>query len=185
MFTDFFAADDLAAPARRTGFVTRASKSTGHLFLALVPCGSWSGAQTTLAPLAAQVPQVVEPGAVSPAALHQRLNKRALVLLQDLLGQALATVHAREKGGADGLFPAWTKGSLAARTGVGLPESVSALLPGSGGRATQAGATRQAVWDENSSVCGQGALTPWNIPEQKYVATVGALAQPGVWFSFD
>jgi hypothetical protein len=184
MFPAFFAADDLEAPARRTGFVTRASKIPGTLFLALVPLGSWRAAPTTLAPLAAQVPQVVEPGAGSPAALHQRLHKRALVVLQDLLRQALATVHAREKGGADGRFPACPKGSLAARTGVGLPESVSALWPGSGGRATQAGATLQAGWDENSRVCGQCARTPWHIPEQQYGDTGVALAQPGGWFLF-
>jgi hypothetical protein len=166
MFPDFFAADDLEAPARRTGFVTRASKIPGPLFLALVPWGSWRAAPTTLAPLAATVPQVGEPGAGSPDALHQRLHKRALVLLQAMLGQALATVHALETGGAEGLFPACPKGALAARTGVGLPESWSALLPGSGGSATQAGAKRQAGWAENSRVCGQCARTPWHIPEQ-------------------
>src|SRR5213593_917586 len=35
MFTDFFAAADLEATARRTGFVQRTSKITGKLFLAL------------------------------------------------------------------------------------------------------------------------------------------------------
>jgi hypothetical protein len=48
MFTAFFAADDLEAPARRTGFVTRASKIPGTLFLALVPCGSLTFRQASL-----------------------------------------------------------------------------------------------------------------------------------------
>ena len=60
MLTDFFASDDIEATARRTGFVKRASKITGKLFLALVTFGSWSDAQTTLAQLAAKVTQVVE-----------------------------------------------------------------------------------------------------------------------------
>jgi hypothetical protein len=49
MLTDFFASDDIEATARRTGFVQRASKITGKLFLALVTLGPWSEANTTLA----------------------------------------------------------------------------------------------------------------------------------------
>jgi hypothetical protein len=49
MLTDFFASDDIEAAARRTGFVKRASKLTGKLFLALVTFGAWSDATTTLA----------------------------------------------------------------------------------------------------------------------------------------
>jgi hypothetical protein len=55
ILTDFFSSDDIEAAARRTGFVKRASKLTGTLFLALVTCGAWSDATTTLAPWAAQV----------------------------------------------------------------------------------------------------------------------------------
>src|SRR6266446_1935975 len=135
MLTDFFSSDDIEATARRTGFVKRASKITGKLFLALVTFGSWSDAQTTLAQLAAKVTQVVEHVEVSPEAIHQRMNKRALVFLQDMIRQARAKV--------------------------------------------------QAVWDYKSSVFGHFALTPWNIPDQKYVDTVVALAQQGVLFIFD
>jgi hypothetical protein len=54
MLTDFFSSDDIEAAARRTGFVKRASKLTGKLFLALVTFGSWSDATTMLAQLAAK-----------------------------------------------------------------------------------------------------------------------------------
>jgi hypothetical protein len=185
MLTDFFASDDIEATARRTGFVKRASKLTGKLFLALVTFGSWSDAHTTLAQLAAQVTQVVEQVEVSPEAIHQRMNKRALVFLQDMIRQALTKVQALETVCADGLFTTFTKVYLADRTGFGLPDSLSDLLPGSGGRATKAGAKIQAVWDYKSSVFGHFALTPWNIPDQKYVDTVVALAHPGVLFIFD
>jgi DDE family transposase len=185
LLTDFFSSDDIEATARRTGFVKRASKITGKLFLALVTFGSWSNAQTTLAQLAAKVTQVVEHVEVSPEAIHQRMNKRALVFLQDIIRQALAKVQALEKVCADGLFTAFTKGYLADSTGFGLPDSLSDLFPGSGGSATKAGAKIQAVWDYKSSVFGHFALTPWNIPDQKYVDTVVALAQQGVLFIFD
>jgi Transposase DDE domain len=62
---------------------------------------------------------------------------------------------------------------------------LSELFPGSGGSATQAGAKIQAVWDYKSSVFGHFALTPWNIPDQKYVDTVVAFAHKGVLFIFD
>jgi hypothetical protein len=185
MLTDFFSSDDIEATARRTGFVKRASKITGKLFLALVTFGSWSDAQTTLAQLAAKVTQVVEHVEVSPEAIHQRMNKRALVFLQDMIRQALAKVQALDKVCADGLFTAFTKVYLADSTGFGLPDSLSDLFPGSGGSATKAGAKIQAVWDYKSSVFGHFALTPWNIPDQKYVDTVVALAQQGVLFIFD
>jgi hypothetical protein len=167
MFTDFFASDDIEATARRTGFVKRASKLTGTLFLALVTFGSWSDAHTTLAPLAAKVTQVVEPVEVSPEAMHQRMNKRVLVFLQDMIRQALTKVQALETVCADGLFTSFPKVYLAESTGFGLPDSLSELCPGSGGSATQAGAKMQAVWDDKSGVCGHCALTPWHMPDQQ------------------
>lgn len=185
ILTDFFSSDDIEATARRTGFVKRASKITGKLFLALVTFGSWSDAQTTLAQLAAKVTQVVTQVEVSPEAIHQRMNKRALVFLQDMIRQALAKVQALEHVCADGLFTAFTKVYLADSTGFGLPDSLADLFPGSGGSATKAGAKIQAVWDYKSSRFGHFALTPWNVPDQKYVDTVVALAQKGGLLIFD
>jgi hypothetical protein len=75
MLTDFFTSGDIAATARRTGFVKRRSKITGKLFLALVTFGMWSDAKTTLAQLAAKVPQVGEHVEVSLEAIYQRMNK--------------------------------------------------------------------------------------------------------------
>jgi hypothetical protein len=171
MLTDFFSSDDIEATACRTGFVKRASQMTGKLFLALVTFGSWSDAQTTLAQLAAQVTQVVTQVAVSPEAMHQRMHKRALVFLQEMIRQALAKVQALEHVCADELFTACSKVYLADSTGFGLPDSLADLFPGSGGRATKAGAKMQAVWDYKSSRLGHCALTPWNVPDQKYVDT--------------
>ena len=169
MLTDFFSSDDIEAAARRTGFVKRASKLSGKLFLALVTFGAWSDANTTLAQLAAKVTQLGEQVEVSPEAMHQRMNKRALAFLQDMIRQALAKVQAIEHVCDDGLFTAFTKVYLADSTGFGLPDSLHDLFPGSGGSAAKAGAKIQAVWDYKSSVFGHFALTPWNMPDQKYV----------------
>ena len=88
MLTDFFAADDIEATARRTGFVQRTSKITGKLFLALVTFGTWSEGKTTLAQLAAKGTQLRQPVEVSPEAIHQRMNKKAIAFLQDMLDRS-------------------------------------------------------------------------------------------------
>ena len=184
MVTDFFSSDDIEATARRTGFVKRAAKLTGKLCLALVTLGSWSDATTTLAPWAAKVTPLDEQVEVSPEAMHQRMHQRALAFLQDMIRQALAKVHSREKVCDDGRCTSFSKVSLADSTGFALPESLHDLCPGSGGSAAKAGAKIHAVWDYTSSVCGHCALTPWHMPDQKYVDHVVAFAHKGVWCIF-
>jgi hypothetical protein len=88
MLPDCLAADDLAAAARRTGVVKRASKMTGTLLLALVPVGVGREAQPPWAQWAATVPQVEGHVDVSPEALQQRMHKRALAFLQAMRRQA-------------------------------------------------------------------------------------------------
>jgi hypothetical protein len=185
MGTDCFASDDIEATARRTGFVNRAAKITGQIFLALVTFGVWDDADPTLAPLAAQVTPLDEQRAVSPEAIDQRMHKRALAFLQALLCQALAQGQTLEKVGDAGLLPAFAKVYLAASTGLELPHSVHALLPGSGGRATQAGANIQAGWAYKRSGFDHFALTPWPLPDPQYVDIVVALAPHGVLLLFD
>jgi hypothetical protein len=109
MLTDFFASDDIEATARRTGFVKRASKITGKLFLALVTFGTWHAANTTLAQLAAKVAPLDNQVDVSPEAMHQRLNKKAIAFLQDMIRQALATAQTLERVCEDGLFTFFPK----------------------------------------------------------------------------
>jgi len=109
MLPDFLASDDIEATARRTGFVKHAAKSTGKIFLALVPCGVWRDATTTLAPWAAQVTQWGEQLEVSPAALHQRRHKRALLFLQAMIRQALTKVHTLDPVCDAGLLTTFPK----------------------------------------------------------------------------
>ena len=185
MLTDFFAAADIEATARRTGFVQRTSKITGKLFLALVTFGTWSEGKTTLAQLAAKGTQLRQPVEVSPEALHQRMNKQALAFLQDMLRQVLAKLQALTPVGDDGLFAAFHKVYIPDSTGFALPDALHKTFPGAGGSAAKAGAKIQAVWDYKSSLFDHFALTPWNIPDQRYVDTVVALAQKGILFLFD
>jgi hypothetical protein len=185
MLTDFLTVGDIEATARRTGFVQRTSKITGKLFLALMTFGTWSEGKTTLAQLAAQGTQLRQPVEVSPEALHQRMNQQAIAFLQDMLGQVLAKLQALTPVGDDGLFAAFTKVYLADSPGLALPDALQKTFPGAGGRAAKAGAKMQAVWDYKSSLFDHFALTPWNIPDQRDVDTVVALAQKGMLFIFD
>jgi hypothetical protein len=123
MLTEFFASDDIEATARRTGFVKRASKITGKLFLALVTFGTWSEAKTTLAQLAAKITPLDKRVEVTAEAIHQRMNQKALAFLQDMIRQALAKVQSLEHVCDDGLFTCFTKVYLADSTGFALPDS--------------------------------------------------------------
>ena len=185
MLTDCFASDDIEATARRTGFVQGASKMTGKLFLALVTFGSWSEAKTSLAQLAAKATELDQSVAVSPEAIHQRMNQKALTFLQDILRQTLAKLQSLDQVYDDGLFPAFTSVYIADSTGFELPDELHKTFPGAGGGAARAGAKIQAVWDYKSSLFGHFALTPWNIPDQRYIDQVVALAQKGILFLFD
>lgn len=172
MLTAVFTAEHLAAAARRTGCVTRASQMSGTRLLALVTCGVWKDATTTRAPWAAKVTPGDEPRAIAPAAMEQRLHKGALACLQDMI--RYAHVHVLENVWDDGLVPSFTHVYRADSTGFELPESLHALFPGSGGSAAQAGATMHAVWDDTSRVGAHGAWTPWHRPAQPFSDTVVA-----------
>jgi hypothetical protein len=172
MRTEFFSAEHIEAAARQTGFVQRTSNITGKIFLALVPFGVWGDAKTTLAQLAAKVAHWSQPVAVSPEAIYQRMNKRALAFLQELIRQAFATRQSCQKVSEENLLTPFARVHIADSTGVELPDSLKHTFPGSGGSAAQAGAKLQLVWDDNSSVFPHFALTPWNIPDQKYLDTV-------------
>ncbi len=84
-YQTFFVVDNIGATAQRTGFVQRTSKITGQLFLALVTFGTWSEGKTTLAQLATKGTPLRQPVEVSPEAIHQRMNKKAMAFLQEML----------------------------------------------------------------------------------------------------
>jgi len=185
MLTEFFTGEPIEATARRTGFVQRTSNMTGKLFLALLTFGSWSDAKTTLAQLAAKASQVGPQGAVSPEALYQRMHTRALAFLQAMIRTALAKLQACTHVGDESLFAPFARVHIADSTGFALPDSLQATFPGAGGSATRAGAKMQLVWEYKQSVFSHFALIPWNIPDQKYIDPVVALAQPADLFLFD
>lgn len=185
MLTEFFTSDTIEQTARRTRFVRRRSKITGKAFLALVTFGLWSNAKTTLAQLAAKMRRFGDHQGVSAEAIHQRMNPRAVAFLQDLMQQALAKIQALKHPCHDGVFEAFRQVYLADSTGFGLPECLQHLFPGSGGSASVAGAKIQLVWEYRQSLMAHFALTPLNVPDQKYVNQVVALAHRGCLFIFD
>src|SRR5262249_19158952 len=117
--TEFFSADHIEASARRTGFVQRASKITGKVFLALVTFGAWSTTKTSLAQLAAKGAQLPKPLEVSPEAIHQRMTRRALAFLQEMTQAAFAKLHASDTECDGGLFAHFTSVHIADSTGFG------------------------------------------------------------------
>jgi hypothetical protein len=166
MRTEFFAAEQMEAAARRTGVVTRASNMTGQLLLAGVTGGAWSDATTTFAQRAAQVTPVDTHVHVSPEAISQRRHQRAHACLPERIQPALATPQVLAAGCEEGFCAAFPKVSRADRTGFARPDRLNATGPGSGGRAAPAGATMQAVWDDTSRRLAPWALTAWHRPDQ-------------------
>ena len=185
ILTEFFSAAHIEATARRTGFVQRASKITGKTFLALVTFGVWGEAKTTLAQLAAKVRQVGDQVDVSPEAIHQRMNHRALAFLQELIRTAFAKIKACQTVCDERLFASFAKVHIADSTGFELPASLKDAFPGAGGSASQAGAKIQLVWEYKSRTFAHFALMPWNMPDNRYIDTVVTLAQKDALFLFD
>ena len=183
--TEFFATAQIEASARRTGFVQRASKITGKVFLALVTLGQWSTAKTSLGQLAAKAAQLPKPVDVSPEAIQQRLTTRARAFLQDLIQTVFAKLHTADTVSEEGLVDPFSAVYIADSTGFRLPAALKDHFPGAGGSAGEAGAKIQLVWDYKSSTFAHFALTPWNIPDNTYVDTVVALAQRAALFLFD
>jgi hypothetical protein len=183
--TEFFTTEHIDASARRTKFVQRTSKITGKLFLALVTLGRWSAPKTTLAQLAAKAAQIEQPVEVTPEALQQRMNERAVAFLQDLIQSAFTTLHTGDTGCDEALFAAFGRVHIADSTGFGLPESLQAQFPGAGGSGSKAGAKIQLVWDYKSQTFDHFALVPWNVPDNTYVDTVVEGARPYSLFMFD
>jgi hypothetical protein len=183
--TEFFASDQIEASARRTKFVQRASKISGKLFLALVTFGRWSTPKTTVAQLAAKAAQLERPVDFTPAALQQRRTARAVAFLREVRQTAFAQLHVVGAVCEDGLFAAFGRVPIVDSTGFGLPESLKDDFPGAGGSGSNAGAKIQLVWAYQSQTFEHFALIPWNVPDNTYVDTVGALAQPHSRFLFD
>ena len=183
--TEFFSTDQIEASARRTKFVQRASKITGKLFLALVTFGRWSAAKTTVAQLAAKAAQLDEPVDITPEALQQRMTVRAVAFLQDLMQTAFTKLHTGDTICEEGIFAPFPRVHIADSTGFGLPESLAQEFPGAGGSGSTAGAKIQLVWEYKSHTFEHFALISWNVPDNKYVDTVVALAQAHSLFLFD
>jgi Transposase DDE domain len=183
--TEFFSADQIEASARRTKFVQRASKITGKLFLALVTLGRWSTAKTTVSQLAAKAAQLDPPVDITPEALQQRMTVQAVAFLQELLQTAFAKLHTGDTICEEGIFAPFPRVHIADSTGFALPASLAKDFPGAGGSGSKAGAKIQLVWEYKSHTFDHFALTPWNVPDSKYVDTVVELARAGALFLFD
>jgi hypothetical protein len=135
--------------------------------------------------MAAKAAQLERPVEITPAALQQRMTERAVAFLREVLQLAFAQLHAVGTVCEDGLFAAFGRVHIVDSTGFGLPESLAADFPGAGGSGSKAGAKIQRVWDYKSQTFEHFALLPWNVPDNKYVDTVVALAQPHALFLFD
>jgi hypothetical protein len=89
--------------------------------------------------LAAKVAPLRQHVAVSPEAIFQRMNKRALAVLQELIRQAFAKLQSCQAVGEANRFTPLARVHLADSTGFERPDSLKSTFPGSGGSAAPAG----------------------------------------------
>lgn len=183
--TEFFTTAQIEACARRTGFVRRTSKVTGKVFLALVTLGAWGTRRTSLGQWAAKAAQLPTPVDVSPEALHQRMTRRAVAFLRELLQRAFAQIYTEHTWCDDGGFTPFTAVHIADSTSFALPASLKEGFPGNGGGASVAGAKIQLVWEYLSHSFAHLALVAGTTPDNKYIDTVVGLARRGALFLFD
>src|SRR5262245_30428418 len=182
---EFFSSDQIAASARCTKCVQRASKITGKVFLVLLTFGRWSTPKTPVPQLAAKAAQLDVPVDITPEALQQRMTARAVAFLQELLQTAFTRLHIGDLICEEGIFAPFPRVHSADSTGLGLPESLAKDFPGAGGSSSKAGAKIQLVWEYKSHTFDHFALIPWNMPDTKYADTVAELARPHSLFLFD
>jgi hypothetical protein len=181
---EFFSTDQREASARRTKFVQRTSKITGKGFLALITRGRWSTAKTTVPQLAAKAGQLAVPVEITPEARQQRRTARAVAVLQDLLPTAFAKLPTGDTICEEGLFAPFSRVHIADSTGFELPESLQKAVPGAGGSGSKAGAKIQWGGEDKSPTCAHFALTPCNVPDNKYVDAVVELARAAALLLF-
>jgi hypothetical protein len=135
--------------------------------------------------LAAKAAHLDEPVDITPEALQQRMTVRAVAFLRELVQTAFTKLHSGDTICEEGIFAPFPRVHIADSTGFGLPESLAKEFPGAGGSGSQAGAKIQLVWEYKSHTFDHFALLPWNVPDNKYVDTVVALAQAHSLFLFD
>ncbi len=183
--TAFFSDQNIEHAARHSGFVKRASKITGEVFVALMTFGLWSKAHITLAQLAAKATLFPTQLDISPEALHQRLNPAAVRCLKELLRQAFAALHQAKPVAIEPALAPFSEVHLIDSTGFALPERLSDSFPGAAGSASKAGAKIQLSWAYLSHRFAHFALTPLNVPDSKYVAELLTLAHHKALLIFD
>lgn len=128
--------------------------------------------------------QLVDHLEVSPEAIDQRMNDRAIAFFQELLRQALTAMRSSTTMCPDQLFEPFTKVYIADSTSVELPETLKDSFPGPGGSASAAGAKIQFTWDSKSSTFEPCTIPSANSPDNKSIDTVVELAHKGALFLF-
>jgi hypothetical protein len=118
------------AAARRTGFVQRASKLTGAVFVQALVFGWLANPQASLEALAQAVATVGV--AITPQGLDQRFTEAAAVFLEEVLGAALRAVVVADPV-AIPLLERFTAVVLLDSSTITLPAAVAPWWPGCGG----------------------------------------------------
>lgn len=171
--------DTANALARSSGFVQRASKLTGALFVQTLVFTWLSHAQATLEQMAQTAAALGLD--ISAQGLEQRFTQEAATLLQQVLEAALSTLLQAE-GVALPLLERFAGVYLFDSTVIALPDGLARLWQGCGGRVQQGSAAALKVEVVLDLLRGsvQGRLVPGraqdrNAPTQDWALPPGAI----------
>jgi hypothetical protein len=165
--------------ARSSGFVQRASKMSGALFVQTLVFTWLSKPQATLEEMAQTAATLGL--SIRPQGLDERFSERAAIFLQQVLEAALGTLVALPTCSVP-LLARFTGVSLFDSTVIALPDVLASLWKGCGGRVEQGSAAALKIQVVFDLVTGslQGVLQPGraqdrNAPTQQWNLQRGTL----------
>jgi len=135
--------------ARKTKFVQRGSKLTGHLFLTVFIFGMSIYGTPTLEQLVGLLNIAIRHLNITREGLHQRINDYAVKFFEYMIGISLSMVIPSSFD--VNLLNQFNKVIILDSTSFQVPEELSEIFPGSGGSASNAAIKIQFGYDIKSS----------------------------------
>jgi Transposase DDE domain len=149
--------------ARRSGFIRRKGKLTAYEFAVLMTVGQLSLKHPSLGAMV----QAIE-AKLSREALHQRFTTEAVVFMHDCLDQALRQKFTPPKSLNPALLRPFRRVMIFDSSSWDVDPKLKAVLPGSGGGASDANCKLQVGYEFKRGELGFFQVSPGIKPDQAY-----------------
>jgi hypothetical protein len=165
----------------KSGFVKRRSKMTGKLFAQTMVFGCFERPDASLIDF---VNVSADLGvSITAPGLDQRINEKAVIMLQDLLREVVDQCRGRQ-GAVQEVFRPFQAVHILDSTHISLPDALQSWYQGLGGKGPIAGAKLQLSYEYLSGELSALELVDGRKPDQKCQFHC-QLAEPGSLHLFD